>query len=106
VHGPDIPALAGALNLLPGEFIRKYTRKDYLGHRHLVLKRNGDCIFYEEGRCIVNEVKPAACCAWPFWKGVCTTKRGWERASKRCPGIGKGRVWRTREIASMLAWSP
>ena len=106
IRGEDVPGLASALDLLPGEFLRKYTRKGYTGHRHLVLKQNGDCIFYEEGRCIVNEVKPASCYAWPFWKGVCTVKRGWDRASKRCPGIGRGKVWQTRQIESMLAWSP
>ncbi len=106
VRGEDVPGLAGALDLPPGEFIRIFTRRDDLGHRHLVLQQNGHCIFYEKGRCKVNDVKPVACVAWPFWKGVCTTRRGWERASKSCPGIGKGRKWDAGEIEKLIVWSP
>jgi Fe-S-cluster containining protein len=106
VHPADIPGLANAVGLLPGQFIQKYTRRDIMGHRHLVLKSNGYCIFYENGECIVNDVKPGACHAWPFWKDVCTRKRAWERAMKRCPGIGKGRVWTVEEIERRMALSP
>jgi Fe-S-cluster containining protein len=106
VHPEDIPGLASAMDFLPGQFLQEYTRRDLLGHRHLVLKSNGHCIFHENGKCIVNDVKPGACHAWPFWRSVCTTRRGWERAMKRCPGMGRGRVWTVEEIEARMALSP
>jgi len=102
----DVPGMASVVGLTPGQFIVEYTKRDMLGHRHLVLRENGDCIFYEEGRCIVNETKPASCWAWPFWRKVCTTKRGWERAAKYCPGIGSGRAWAPDEIEKRIEHSP
>ena len=48
VRTEDIPELAGAVRLMPGQFVIEYTRRDYLGDRHLVLKSNGHCIFYED----------------------------------------------------------
>ena len=106
LHPEDIPGLADALGLMSGQFIVEYTRRDLLGHRHLVLKRNGFCIFFENGGCAVNEVKPGTCFAWPFWRKVCTTRRGWERAAKYCPGIGKGRAWSPDEIEAKVVLSP
>ncbi len=106
VRPEDIPGLASALGLLPEQFIVEYTRRDLLGHRHLILKENGHCIFCEDDACTVNSVKPGACFAWPFWRKVCTTRRGWERTAKRCPGIGKGRKWSPEEIEARLMLSP
>lgn len=106
VRPEDIPGLAGALGLLPGQFIVEYTKRELLGDSYLVLKDNGYCIFYENDVCTVNSVKPGACYAWPFWRRVCTAKRGWKKASRRCPGIGKGRVWSPEEIEARLAFSP
>ncbi len=106
VRVEDIPGLASAVGMLPGQFVVEYTRRDEHEDTHLVLKENGNCIFYEEGRCKVYDVRPGACYAWPFWRGVCTTKRGWERTARRCKGIGKGRTWSAREIEARLALSP
>jgi Fe-S-cluster containining protein len=106
LHPEDIQGLASKLKLLPGQFLAGHTRRDMLGHRHLVLKRNGYCIFFEDNKCIVNSLKPGACYAWPFWRKICTTRRGWESASKRCPGIGRGRAWSVDEIEARLILSP
>ena len=102
----DIPGLASATGLTPGQFVVRYTKRDAWGHVHLVLKENGDCVFFENGGCAVYDVRPGACFAWPFWRGVCTTKRGWEKASRKCPGIGKGATWSAGEIEARLVLSP
>ena len=105
VRMEDVPGLAAALGLLPAEFLAGYTKRDSGGRRHLVLKENGFCIFYTGEGCAVNNVKPGACYAWPFWRRVCTSKRGWEDAARRCPGIDKGRIWTPEEIEAMLVLS-
>lgn len=106
IHPEDIPGLASAVGLMSGQFIVEYTRRDIVGHRHLVLKKNGYCVFYRDDGCAVNGAKPGACYAWPFWRRVCTTKRGWEAAAKRCPGIGRGSIWSSDEIEARLVLSP
>ncbi len=38
------------------------------------------------------------CRTWPFWDGNLASHENWQRASGRCPGIGRGRKFTLEEI--------
>lgn len=80
VSQEEINAIAGFLNIEPGEFIRDHTvltpdRKSL----SLMEKPDGSCVYYDDAEkaCIINPVKPAQCSAFPFrwnfpgWDELC-----------------------------------
>lgn len=96
----DAEALALSRRLGVGleEFLARYTHMTPPG-RSLTEKlsdRGHDCVFLERdgvsGRavCVVYEDRPAQCRTWPFWKSLVSSRHAWERASRRCPGMGRG----------------
>ena len=49
---------------------------------------DGYCIFFRHGRgCIVHEVKPSICKAWPFFRGNIEDAESLALAKEFCPGI-------------------
>lgn len=69
----------------------KYLRDDE-GLLLLREQENGDCVFYEEGRCRIHPVKPEQCRLYPFWFANVRGAAAWERTCRECPGIGEGPV--------------
>jgi len=41
--------------------------------------------------CLVYPVRPRQCRTWPFWPEVLRSRDAWDRATEKCPGIGKGK---------------
>lgn len=60
----------------------------------------GDCSMLRRGRCAIYGVRPLQCRTWPWWPSNLATGASWREASRRCPGIGKGRRWSLSEIAA------
>jgi len=63
--------------------------------------REYDCIFWKNG-CSIYKARPAQCSTYPFWTGMADSRGAWIRESRRCPGIGKGRIRSRREIEEAL----
>lgn len=61
---------------------------------------NGDCCLLQGGRCRIYDARPAQCRTWPFWPSNLASKVTWAEAARRCPGIGRGRLWTLAEIAA------
>ena len=81
----DINAIAGRLNIRPEKFLSSYCT--YSGSRPvLAQKEDGYCIFWDK-LCLIHDVKPRMCKAWPFIKSVLTDIANWEIMSAFCPGI-------------------
>jgi Fe-S-cluster containining protein len=87
-------------------FVETYCRWILLswGLEQLALKEksNYDCIFWKQG-CSVYEQRPQQCRAFPFWQSVVISAEAWETAAASCPGMGKGVLHSSEEIASWLA---
>jgi len=59
----------------------------------------GDCCMLRDGRCLIYPARPLQCRTWPWWPSNLRTRSAWREASRRCPGIGRGRTWTLSEIA-------
>ena len=94
----EADAMASALGVSRAEFLERYTRETVLG-RSLGEKTSPfghDCVFLDResvpGRavCGLYGARPEQCRTWPFWKSNLRTRRNWEQAAARCPGMNKG----------------
>ena len=74
------------------------------GFIHLVEKPEfkGNCIFLKEKKCSVYISRPSQCRTWPFWNDNMNAKIWNEDISINCPGIGKGKLIRKKEIDTFL----
>jgi len=102
-----------------GERVRNYLgineadfRRDYVnlmwGKPSFAERRNGDCIFYDEGcaKCAVYHTRPLQCALFPFWASVMESKEKWNKEARRCPGMNDGQFYTAEEIRSFLARDP
>jgi uncharacterized protein len=93
--------LAHAKRLSTMAFTKKYCVQTD-GVYHLKDGDGGQCIFLNEKRCGVYEGRPTQCRTWPFWPEVMSAKIWNKEVASFCPGVGKGRLWTSKEIKSNL----
>jgi Fe-S-cluster containining protein len=58
---------------------------------------DGRCLFYQDG-CRIYPVRPFQCKTFPFWFDILRSPKKWAKVSKKCPGIGCGRLYSKKEI--------
>jgi Fe-S-cluster containining protein len=108
----EIERLAEYLKLTSEEVIEKYCRRH--GQRISLQERrtaegNYDCIFLHEQpgtrkrTCTVYPVRPLQCRTWPFWDGNLASPENWERSSRRCPGMDRGKKYSLKQIEALRA---
>lgn len=102
VNDEELAAIARVRGETVPEVTALWTRQTPRG-RTLREKANGDCIFLENRRCTVYEVRPRQCRTWPFWESNVETPEDWEDTCKVCPGSGKGELIPVEEITRRLA---
>lgn len=54
--------------------------------------RDKQCPFLEGHGCSIHPAKPTQCRTFPFWPELVENRAEWNKASRFCPGIGKGRL--------------
>ena len=81
----DVKNLSINFNLSSDKFIKKYCS-----------------IFLEDKRCSVYTSRPVQCRTWPFWPENMNSKTWNNEISKNCPGIGKGKIIKKREILKQI----
>ena len=59
-------------------------------------------MFLKKGRCSVYKARPAQCRTCPFWAENMTPLKWENDVASYCPGIGKGRLYTSREIDDIL----
>ena len=59
-------------------------------------------IFLRDKRCSVYKSRPVQCRTWPFWPENMNSKIWNNEISKNCPGIGKGKIIKKREILKQI----
>ncbi|MCS6771075.1 MAG: YkgJ family cysteine cluster protein [Kiritimatiellae bacterium] len=101
VNRQDAERIAGHLGLALDTFLATHTRPWKDGHT-LVEKANGECVFYEEGRCRIYEVRPTRCRTYPFWPETLRSEEAWRETCAECPGIGRGRIHLRDEILRLI----
>lgn len=95
--------LAGALGMAVPDFAARFLRTTLSGLA-LVDDGKGDCpLLGENGRCRVYENRPLQCRTWPWWEENLVSRRRWDAAAVRCPGMNKGTVHSRVFIESEMA---
>ena len=95
----EIRAAAEAVGLHALDFCSMYVA-EYPQGFSLREMANGDCCLLQGGRCRIYAVRPKQCRTWPFWSSNVASSASWSEAARRCPGIGRGRLWTAAEIAA------
>jgi Fe-S-cluster containining protein len=102
----EADAIAGAIGVPPDEFRARYTHEMEFG-RSLNEHRTEygfDCVFLDREKipgkavCGIYEHRPTQCKTWPFWGQNISSAHAWSRASRHCPGIGKGELYTPVQI--------
>lgn len=104
----DIATISSFLGVEQRTFLRNYTKiVTVFGEKRcsLIEKSQNACIFWDN-ICTIYNIRPYQCRSFPFWKRNLISKREWEKASLRCPGINRGRVFSEEEIESLLENNP
>ena len=72
------------------------------GQAIIALKKNpdGDCIFLKDALCMIHEIRPGACAAYPFVFERKDDGMTWGLSAMKeiCPGIGNGPAVRESEL--------
>jgi Fe-S-cluster containining protein len=104
-----ITTLAEHVGLSEEAFSRRYVRRiASQGILSLIEKKNGDCVFWEDGQgCTVYEVRPTQCRTFPFWPEVLESKESWDEHAADCPGMtraaeGRGRHYTAAQVETIL----
>lgn len=99
VSDEEVEEMATFLNLTPAEFRKRYVRR--VGQRYsLVEKKNYDCVFLKDKKCMLYTTRPKQCRTFPFWPHL-LTESGWKEAAKTCEGIDQGPLMSKEEIEAI-----
>jgi uncharacterized protein len=102
----DIPKILAKLNVSYDDFIKTYCRWIPFPdgeHASLREKENYDCIFWENGGCIMYEARPFQCRSFPFWLSTLRSKEDWDAHALDCPGMNTGTLFTESEIEGWLS---
>ncbi len=95
----EIVPLAAHLRLSVDDFIQQYLypfKDSYSIGEHA----DGRCLFFDNG-CTIYPLRPHQCRTFPFWFSNLRSEDRWRRIQDKCPGIGRGRLYRRDEILSL-----
>ncbi len=82
----DISRLCTGLDLGREKFKSRYTVQK--SGKAMLKSSNGCCLFFSRNQgCLVHQLKPDICRAWPFFKGNLQDIQSWRLAQDYCPGI-------------------
>jgi len=99
----DIKRFSKFFKITQKKFKEKYCQiTDGFIHLCEKSKLNGKCIFLKNKKCTVYTSRPSQCRTWPFWKDNMNVKVWNQDISINCPGIGKGKVIKRKEIDKFL----
>ncbi|MBD3350331.1 MAG: hypothetical protein GF364_02490 [Candidatus Lokiarchaeota archaeon] len=107
LYDDEIKKITEFLKISYDEFLEKYTeiieseyilydvvslkptkKKTFL--KSIVLKWNeetGACVFLDDKKCKIYEVRPLQCKTWPVWYYLMTKKDQFKEAREKCPGL-------------------
>lgn len=105
VSNEEIDAIAEKLGLSTKQFSMRYLR--YREGRYSLIEKRSidgyDCIFLENKKCTIYQVRPKQCKTYPWWKESLSSEKEWEQTAKACEGINpQGNLYTSEEIKSYL----
>jgi len=97
VDKKDIRRVAAYLGMSGDQFEAEYVRL-VDGDMALLEGDNSPCVFLREGSCSIYPARPSQCRTFPFWSEALESPAQWERYTRICPGVGRGRLYTQAEI--------
>ena len=97
----DLETLSKTLHLPREEVVNRYCRVVDIGampRLSLGEQPNMDCVFWQNGSCMVYDGRPLQCRTYPFWRPHLESRRDWDELEKHCPGVNIGRTYSADEI--------
>lgn len=92
----EVDVIAYYLGLDRRSFVERFCEEE---DGWIFLKNEGPhCLFLEDGRCRIYNVRPVQCRTWPFWSENLTAQTWHGPVRECCPGIGRGRLYSADEI--------
>lgn len=98
----DIKRLSEFMGLKTLNFIKLYCDKTEELIHLKEINTNGDCQFLLNKKCSVYAGRPIQCRTWPFWEENMNAKTWSNVISKNCPGVGKGKIFKKKEIIKLI----
>ena len=102
----EIGMLAKYLNMPEEQVCKQFISRH--GFRTSILEdeQSRDCVFLQtaaDGKrsCSIYPVRPNQCRTWPFWNWNLASRRDWDDAARRCPGMNQGKEFTFEEIETL-----
>ena len=96
----NISDIANSLGMTPDEFDETHCTQDEDGNVILTMI-DRQCNFLRDNQCIVYDVRPAQCRAWPFLAEH-LDEETWQVVREFCQGIGRGKLYTKEEIEAIV----
>lgn len=76
----------------------------------LTERPGGDCVFLKRDgnqvTCSIYPVRPLQCRTWPFWTDNLRSSEAWNRSTRICPGINRGKHYPFATIEEIRTKKP
>lgn len=79
------------------DFLNAHCANDEYGNVYLTMIK-GHCNFLKDDKCVVYDVRPDQCRAWPFWTENLTAESWNGEVQECCEGINCGKRYTKEEI--------
>lgn len=96
----ELPAVARFLQISQQKLINSYLYPYKWGYS-ILEKKNGDCLFYDQG-CLIYPVRPNQCRTFPFWFKNLRNIDNWRQVEQECPGLGQGPLYTKDNILKIV----
>jgi Predicted Fe-S-cluster oxidoreductase len=83
----EMIAIADFLKIPFDQFTKKNVRQVNGDYSLIEVGEENACVFLEENKCTIYEVRPKQCRTFPFWGKHLITKENWEDLKGHCEGI-------------------
>lgn len=102
---PEVKFVADFLKITENKLRQEYLNRVNLRTTIIEHASTKDCIFLKridgEKKCLVYPVRPNQCRTWPFWTDNLSSPGAWNKATERCNGINRGRLYSFEEIEKL-----
>jgi len=105
VTRPEMKLIADSLEISVSQLKSDYLKR--VGLRMSIIEHDltKDCIFLRKidgaRKCMIYSVRPAQCRNWPFWPSNLASGKAWNEATRKCPGVNRGRLHTHEEIQKL-----
>jgi Fe-S-cluster containining protein len=89
VNDEEIHDMANFLKISQKDFLKKYVRHVQQRLALIEYKKNYDCVFLRDQKCLVYGARPTQCKTFPWWPHILKSEKNWDEAAKECEGIRK-----------------